>query len=250
MALAGTIVDMWSDTKRLHVVATIAASGNYATGGMAFNPLSAITDSRPGFASTPIAPNKVVVASFIKGIAGFEYEFDKVNNKILIRSSAAATPAGTNSTSAVTGTAAGQVFTGAALAGHTHTFAGDALATHTHDMRIMGGQGAAGTDAVTAPDATDILGKQEAGDAAILGADSATKGGVVAAGAGTPAGTNSSDSAGTPAGTNAASALTATAAAQTFTGTAIAAAALAQLAAAALPAGVTGDTITAYFIFK
>jgi hypothetical protein len=66
---------------------------------------------------------------------------------------------------------------------HTHDFlivGGQAAATHTHDMTIIGGQGAAGTDAVTAPAGTDILGKQEAGNAAILGADVATKGGVVA----------------------------------------------------------------------
>jgi hypothetical protein len=54
------------------------------------------------------------------------------------------------------------------------------LAAHTHDFLVIGGQGAAGTDTVTAPAGTDILGKQEAGNAEILGADSATKGGVVA----------------------------------------------------------------------
>jgi hypothetical protein len=50
---------------------------------------------------------------------------------------------------------------------------------HTHDMKIIGGQGAAGTDTVTGPDATDILGKQDAGDSDILGADVLTKGGVM-----------------------------------------------------------------------
>lgn len=54
------------------------------------------------------------------------------------------------------------------------------LAAHTHDMLVIGGQAAAGTDTVTAPAATDILGKEEAGNAEILGVDSATKGGVVA----------------------------------------------------------------------
>lgn len=56
-----------------------------------------------------------------------------------------------------------------------------AASSHTHNLSIIGGQGAAGTDTVTAPAATDILGKQEAGDALVLGADVATKGGVVAA---------------------------------------------------------------------
>lgn len=55
------------------------------------------------------------------------------------------------------------------------------LTAHTHNLSVIGGQGAAGTDAVTAPAATDLLGKQEAGDALVLGADVATKGGVVAA---------------------------------------------------------------------
>lgn len=51
--------------------------------------------------------------------------------------------------------------------------------THGHDLSIIGGQGAAGTDTVTAPAATDLLGKEEAGDALIAKADVATKGGVV-----------------------------------------------------------------------
>lgn len=88
------------------------------------------------------------------------------------------------------------------------TFTGAALATHTHDMRIIGGQGAAGTDTVTCPTATDILGKQEAGDADVLGVNAATVGGVMVVTAGTPAGTNSAPAftgtAATPAGTNAA----------------------------------------------
>ena len=50
---------------------------------------------------------------------------------------------------------------------------------HTHDMKIIGGQGAAGTNTVTCPAATDLLGKQEAGDSDVLGADVLTKGGVM-----------------------------------------------------------------------
>lgn len=33
MALAFTLVDTWDDGRRIHVAGTIAASGNYATGG-------------------------------------------------------------------------------------------------------------------------------------------------------------------------------------------------------------------------
>ncbi len=50
---------------------------------------------------------------------------------------------------------------------------------HTHDMKIIGGQAAAGTNTVTSPAATDLLGKEEAGNADILGADVLTKGGVM-----------------------------------------------------------------------
>lgn len=68
------------------------------------------------------------------------------------------------------------------------TFTGSALGTHAHDILIKGGQAAATTN-VLAHEATDILGKEAATDATIAGANSATKGGVIAASAGTPAGT-------------------------------------------------------------
>jgi hypothetical protein len=55
----------------------------------------------------------------------------------------------------------------------------NATRAHTHDLSIIGGQAAAATDTVFCPAATDLLGKQEAGDALVLGADVATKGGVV-----------------------------------------------------------------------
>lgn len=50
--------------------------------------------------------------------------------------------------------------------------------THDHDLKVIGGQAAAGT-AATAYYATDILGKEAATDVTIAGADSATKGGVI-----------------------------------------------------------------------
>jgi predicted ATP-dependent Lon-type protease len=50
---------------------------------------------------------------------------------------------------------------------------------HTHDLKIIGGQAAAGTAAL-AWYATDILGKEVATNKTILGADSVTKGGVLA----------------------------------------------------------------------
>jgi len=86
-------------------------------------------------------------------------------------------------------------------------FTGSALAAHVHDMRIIGGQGAAGTNTVTCPTATDIFGKEEVGDSDVLGVNSATVGGVMTITAGTPAGTVAAPvfvgTAATPAGTNA-----------------------------------------------
>lgn len=50
--------------------------------------------------------------------------------------------------------------------------------THAHDLKIIGGQAAAGT-AATAYYATDIFGKEAATSTTIAKADSATKGGVI-----------------------------------------------------------------------
>lgn len=55
-------------------------------------------------------------------------------------------------------------------------------AAHAHDLLLKGGQAAAGT-AAAAHYATDILGKEAATDATILGSASATKGGVIASAA-------------------------------------------------------------------
>ncbi len=55
-------------------------------------------------------------------------------------------------------------------------------AAHSHNLKVIGGQGASTTNNI-ANYPTAILGKQEASDETFLGADSATKGGVVAAAA-------------------------------------------------------------------
>jgi hypothetical protein len=54
-----------------------------------------------------------------------------------------------------------------------------ATRSHTHDLKIIGGQAAAGTGAVSCPAATDLFGKEEATNADVLGADVLTKGGVM-----------------------------------------------------------------------
>lgn len=37
MSLTVTVTDHWSDTKRIHVIGTLAVAGNYATGGDTLN---------------------------------------------------------------------------------------------------------------------------------------------------------------------------------------------------------------------
>lgn len=121
----------------------------------------------------------------IKGGLVYVYE-PGATDKVRIYQTAGFTPAGT---------VAAPVFTG------------NALALHNHDLKVMGGA-AAGIDEPVGVEGGDTLAKDAATDRTISGADSATKGGVVGAGAGTPAGTNS---------------------APAFTGTAVAAGALAEL---------------------
>lgn len=70
------------------------------------------------------------------------------------------------------------------------SFAGTALGTHTHDFTVIGGQAASTTNDIAAY-AGPLIGKEQATNATFLGADSATRGGVVAVTAGTPAGTMS-----------------------------------------------------------
>lgn len=68
------------------------------------------------------------------------------------------------------------------------SLAGSALATHTHNFIVIGGQAASTTNDI-ANYAGPLIGKEEVGNATYLGSASATNGGVVAASAGTPAGT-------------------------------------------------------------
>lgn len=120
---------------------------------------------------------------------GYVYKYDRTNHKLAMYQAGAATP---------TGTVSAPVFTGSALAAHNHNL-------------LVKGSAAAGIDEALGVEGTDTLAKDAATDRTIVGADSATKGGVVGITGGTPAGTNS---------------------APTFTGAAIAAAALAEFTGA------------------
>ena len=78
--MAGTItqVDRWHDSKRVHYIGTVVFTGNYATGGEAFNLASTL--------NIPSPPSQVVVM----GQAGYVYQWDRTNNKIMVRQAAAA----------------------------------------------------------------------------------------------------------------------------------------------------------------
>jgi hypothetical protein len=73
--------------------------------------------------------------------------------------------------------------THATSAGEFHFY--NAVDAHAHDFLVKGGTAAAGTDALNIK--TVIIGKEAATDATSLGADSATKGGVLATAADTAA---------------------------------------------------------------
>lgn len=77
MAAALTIASKSAQGRTVSVLGTIALSGNYATGGDAL-PLSAFG------AGTTKAPHIVK----IHGKAGFVYEYDAANGKLLVREGA------------------------------------------------------------------------------------------------------------------------------------------------------------------
>jgi hypothetical protein len=67
MALTFTLVDTWDDGKRVHVSGTVAASGNYSTGGDTLD-----LSQFPLVASTQ-APIQGTV--WMDGLAGYDYVF-------------------------------------------------------------------------------------------------------------------------------------------------------------------------------
>lgn len=67
MALTFNIMDTWDDGKRIHVSGTVAASGNYATGGDTLD-LSQV----PLVAATQPPVNGT---AWMDGLAGYDYVF-------------------------------------------------------------------------------------------------------------------------------------------------------------------------------
>ena len=153
---------------------TITFDSSYATGGESLTPAN-------------IGLGRIERITFNHGEDGYVFKYDYTNQKVLVYRTATLTPAGTVA---------------------APTFTGSALATHVHDVLVKG-SAAGGIDEPIGVEGTDTLAKDAATDRTIVGANSATKGGVVAITAGTPAGTIS---------------------APAFTGTATTAAALAEVA--------------------
>lgn len=67
IALTFTLVDTWDDGKRIHVAGTVAASGNYATGGdtLDLSQFSLIASAQPPINGT----------AWMDGLAGYDYVF-------------------------------------------------------------------------------------------------------------------------------------------------------------------------------
>ena len=67
MALTFSLVDTWDDGKRVHVSGTVAASGNYSTGGDTLD-----LSQFPIIAATQ-AP--IQGTAWMDGLAGYDYNF-------------------------------------------------------------------------------------------------------------------------------------------------------------------------------
>lgn len=67
MALTFNLVDTWDDGKRIHVSGTVAASGNYATGGDTLD-----LSQFPLVAATQPPVNGT---AWMDGLAGYDYVF-------------------------------------------------------------------------------------------------------------------------------------------------------------------------------
>lgn len=69
MALAFTLVDFWDDGKRIHVAGTIAASGNYTTGG------DTLDLTELGSLGVPTTQPPIQGTAWMDGLAGYDYVF-------------------------------------------------------------------------------------------------------------------------------------------------------------------------------
>lgn len=219
--LAYSGLDRQSSGSEVKVAFYLAFDSSYPTNGEAFS-------------AAQLAMTRVSNV-MCESKSGYVFSYNYSTNKVLAYQSASVTPAGTNSTSAVTGTAAAQTFTGTAPLGDLNlaspAFSGTGYATAgqvitTTDNQTMTLNQCAGMRFVppsgAKPDVLILSNTAVTGAPAVL-----TVQGIAPT---TDAGAYKIVKALTPVGTNAASAsLTATAAAQTFTGTATTAAGLSEV---------------------
>lgn len=71
--VVGTMIDQWNDTGRITGIATLVFSGNYVANGDTYD-FAALTEGGA-------QPTHVM----IMGKAGYHYEYDYTNKKILVR---------------------------------------------------------------------------------------------------------------------------------------------------------------------
>lgn len=117
-----TVRDYWDDGKRVHILATMDFdTGDYAAGGIA----PTLTGLFPGQRSTP-----EVIS--LNGKAGYVYEWDRANSKVIVRNPAA----------------------------HTHTITITGGAAGTQAIGIATDANAAALSKTTATDRTGITGIQ------------------------------------------------------------------------------------------
>lgn len=81
MAVAVAFTDVWSDGRRIHAIGTLIFSGNYVNNGDAVDIKGAKGAIDHQKWLSRLDPTYVE----INGKAGYFYEYDKVNKKIIVR---------------------------------------------------------------------------------------------------------------------------------------------------------------------
>jgi len=81
--VALTVTDMWDDGQRIQVLGTIAlgaSPGTYSAGGVALNPATKLAGAVPG-----VGAEQPVAFRIHGGKAGYKYEYDAANKKMIVR---------------------------------------------------------------------------------------------------------------------------------------------------------------------
>lgn len=86
MAIAVSFRDIWSDGRRIHAIGSVVFSGNYAAGGEVVDVKAAAANAQGQRWMANSQPDIMM----LQGKAGYHYEYDRANRKIIIRQSAGA----------------------------------------------------------------------------------------------------------------------------------------------------------------